>query len=154
MESTSEESVMAADLPQLYDDLVRFETQLWNAVDARLRRDSGVTLGTYETLRVIAARDECRVNDIADALVVTVGGISKMVDRVESAGLCRRRANPGDRRSSIIELTPAGRKALAKATTVFEDELSLRVGSVLSATAQHQLASSLAKLRAAASGNL
>jgi DNA-binding MarR family transcriptional regulator len=130
---------------------VRFETQLWNALDARLRKDCGITLATYETLRVVATRDDCRVNDIAEALVVTVGGISKLVDRVEAAGLCRRRANPDDRRSSIIELTPAGRKALSQATAVFEDELELRVGSILSPTAAHQLGAALAKLRAAAS---
>jgi DNA-binding MarR family transcriptional regulator len=45
------------------------------------------------------------------------------VDRIEAAGLCRRRANPDDRRSQIIELTPAGRRLLAKATKTFEDEL-------------------------------
>src|SRR5690348_5672913 len=87
------------DLSKVYDDLVRFETQLWNAVDARLRKDAGITLGTYEVLVAIDARSDCRVNDIAAALVVTVGGISKLVDRVEAAGLCRRRANPDDRRS-------------------------------------------------------
>jgi MarR family transcriptional regulator, organic hydroperoxide resistance regulator len=137
-----------ADLPGIYHDLVRFETELWNAVDARLRKECDLTLGRFETLRVIAAHDDCRVNDIADALVVTVGGISKIVDRIEASGHCRRRANPDDRRSSIIELTPAGRKALTKATVVFEDELERRIGTVLSERALQQLAAALTKLRA------
>lgn len=137
------------ELPQLYDDLVRFETELWNAVDARLRRDCDLTLGRFETLQVIGRRVDCRVNDIADDLVVTVGGISKIVDRIEATGHCRRRANPDDRRSSIIELTPAGRKALTAATIVFEDELEQRLGSVLSPSALKQLAGALSKLRAA-----
>jgi MarR family transcriptional regulator, organic hydroperoxide resistance regulator len=137
-----------ADLPQLYHDLVRFETELWNAVDARLRKDCDLTLGRFETLQLIARRTNCRVNDIADALVVTVGGISKVVDRLEESGLCRRRANPDDRRSSIIELTPAGRTTLALATVVFDEELEQRIGSVLSEPALKQLGGALAKLRA------
>jgi DNA-binding MarR family transcriptional regulator len=138
-----------ADLPQLYNDLVRFETELWNAVDARLRKDSDLTLARLETMRVIAGHNDCRVFDIADELSVTVGGISKIVDRIEAAGHCRRRANPEDRRSSIIELTPPGRKALTEATVVFEDELELRIGSVLSDSALKQLGAALSKLRAA-----
>jgi DNA-binding MarR family transcriptional regulator len=138
-----------ADLPRIYDDLIRFETELWNAVDARLRKDCDLTLGRFETLQLIAAHDDCRVFDIADALVVTVGGISKVVDRLEESGLCRRRANPDDRRSSIIELTPAGRTTLARATVVFGEELEQRIGSVLSEPALKQLGSALAKLRAA-----
>ena len=137
------------DLLGVYDDLVRFETELWNAVDARLHRDCDLTLARYETLRVIASRPDCRVNDIADALVVTVGGISKIVDRIEATGHCRRRANPDDRRSSIIELTSAGRRALAAASTVVDSELEQRIGSVLSASALKQLAAALSKLRAA-----
>src|SRR4051794_31642163 len=111
-----------ADLPQLFNDLVRYQTVLWNAVDARLRKDSDLTLGRYETMRVIEGRDRCRVYDIADELSVTVGGISKIVDRIEAAGHCRRRANPDDRRSSIVELTPAGKRALAHAKSAYEDE--------------------------------
>jgi DNA-binding MarR family transcriptional regulator len=51
----------------------------------------------------------CRVFDINEQLSITVGA-SKLVDRIEAAGLCRRRVNPDDRRSRFIELTPAGRR--------------------------------------------
>ena len=129
--------------------LVRFETELWNAVDARLRKDSDLTLGRYETMRIIADRDGCRVYDIADEMSVTVGGISKIVDRIEASGHCRRRANPDDRRSFIIELTPAGQQALARAKPALDDELELRLGSVLSERALQQLGTALTKLRSA-----
>ena len=61
--------------------------------------------------------------DIKEDLSITAGGTSKLVVRIEAVGLCRRRANPDDRRSQIIELTPAGRRLPAKATKSFEDEL-------------------------------
>jgi DNA-binding MarR family transcriptional regulator len=141
-----------ADLKQIFNDLIRFEIELWNAVDVRLRREFGLPLGSFDTMQVIARIGNCRVYDIARELSITVGGASKVVDRIEASGHCRRRANPDDRRSSIIELTVAGVALLAEASETFENELQLRIGSVLSPQALRQLSSSLAKLRSALSG--
>ena len=91
----------------------------------------------------------CRVFDIKEELALTVGGTSKLVDRIEAAGLCRRRANPDDRRSQIIELTPAGRRLLEEAIETFEDELQTRLGSVLTGRSLDQSAGMLMQLRAA-----
>lgn len=136
-------------LATLFHELVRFEIELWNAVDARLRKDCDLPLSRFEPMQVLARRPECRVQDMATELVITVGAASKLVDRIEASGHCRRRANPHDRRSSIVELTPAGRRLLAKATTVFEDELALRIGSAVSERALDQFVSTLRRLRAA-----
>jgi DNA-binding MarR family transcriptional regulator len=138
-----------ADLKGLFNDLVRFETELWNGIEARLRGDFGLPLGSFDTMQVIARTETCRVYDIAHELSITVGGASKVVDRLESTGRCLRRSNPEDRRSSIVVLTPEGEALLARATLVFEVELERRIGSVLSARQISQLHSSLAKLRAA-----
>ena len=64
--------------------------------------------------------------DIAGPLSLTTGGVSKLVDAIEESGNCTRRPDPDDRRSSIIELMPGGRKALARATRTFDAELELR----------------------------
>ena len=87
--------------------------------------------------------------DIAEELSITIGGTSKLVDRIEAAGYCVRRANPDDRRSSIIELTTVGRRILAKATKVFEDELRTRIGSVVPERSLQQFYATLVKLRSA-----
>lgn len=97
----------------------------------------------------MAHRRTCRVQDVATDLVITVGGASKLVDRIEAAGLCRRRANPGDRRSSLVELTPTGERLLAEATAVLEDELQARITDVLPQPIIGQFASILRRLRAA-----
>jgi DNA-binding MarR family transcriptional regulator len=137
------------DLKQLFSDLVRFETELWDAVDARLRADHDLPLHRFEPMQIIGRTPGCRVYDIAEALSITTGGVSKIVDSIESAGHATRRPNPDDRRSSIIELTPAGRRLLAKATTTFEAELELRLGSALSDRALRQFTLALNALRAA-----
>jgi MarR family transcriptional regulator, organic hydroperoxide resistance regulator len=98
------------DLKQLFSDLIRFETDLWNAIDARLRAEHNLPLLKFEPMQVIAGRPSCRAYDIAGALSLTTGGVSKLVDSIEASGYCKRRPNPDDRRSSIIELTPAGRR--------------------------------------------
>ena len=137
------------DLLDLFHQLVRFETELWNALDARLRADFDLPLSRLEPMQVIARHPSCRVNDIAEELSVTIGGTSKLVDRIEAAGYCFRRANPDDGRSSVIELTAAGRRVLAKATKAFEDELETRIGSAVTPRSLQQLYTSIVKLRTA-----
>ena len=137
------------DLKQLFSDLIRFETELWNAIDARLRAEHDLPLHKFEPMQIIASRPNCRVYDIASALSLTTGGVSKLVDAIEASGHCRRRPNPADRRSSIIELTPAGKKALAQATKTFEQELELRLRSSVPARTLEHFSSSMRALRAA-----
>jgi len=141
--------MIMTDLLVLFDQLIRFETELWNAVDARLRAEFDLPLSRLEPMQVIARRSSCRVYDIADELSITIGGTSKLVDRIEAAGYCVRRANPNDRRSSIIELTAAGRRVLAKATKVFEEELRTRIGSAVPERSLQQFYATLVKLRSA-----
>src|SRR5246500_5990367 len=131
--------MVMTDLIDLFHQLVRFETELWNAVDARLRDEFDLPLSRLEPMQVIARHPSCRVNDIADELSITIGGTSKLVDRIEASGYCVRTANPHDRRSSIIELTAAGRQVLAKAVKAFEDELETRMGSAVSARSLQEL---------------
>ena len=136
------------ELAELFDQLVRFETELWNAVDARLRRDFELPLARFEPMKTIAEVPSCRVYDIATRLSITIGGTSKLVDRIEAAGHCRRVANPHDRRSSLIELTPRGRRLLVEATKAFDDELQTRIGSAVSPRQLAQFTAVLQRMRA------
>ncbi|BBZ25948.1 hypothetical protein MMAD_02430 [Mycolicibacterium madagascariense] len=136
------------ELTVLFDQLVRFETELWNAVDARLRRDFQLPLARFEPMKAIDEVPSCRVQDIAARLSITIGGTSKLVDRIESAGHCRRVANPRDRRSSLIELTPRGRRLLVEAGRAFDEELATRIGSAVTPRQLAQFTSVLERLRA------
>ena len=139
----------APDLKILFSELVRLETELWDAVEERLKKDHGVNLPTYEFVQVISRVRDCRVQDIAAELSITVGGTSKIVDRIEAAGLCARRANPSDRRSSIIELTPAGKRIASRAAATVEDELRRRIGTAMPERSLAQFTRTLTKLRSA-----
>ena len=139
-----------ADLRQVFDDLVRFETILWGTVDGRLQEECGVGLASLNAMLVIDATPLCRVHDIARAVAITVGGASQAVDRLESAGLCARRANPSDRRSSIVELTPEGAELLRTASPVFDRELDRLLRAPLPEAALTDVAGALGILRRSA----
>jgi DNA-binding MarR family transcriptional regulator len=135
------------DLTSLFTDLVRLETRLYNVLDARLKAEHDLPLGQFEFLRLIESRGTARVYDLARGIAITVGATSKAVDRLEATGRVRRTANPDDRRSSLVELTPAGADILAAATPTVEDELNTWIGSVLPAKVLTELATSLSMLR-------
>ncbi|HTV99421.1 MAG TPA: MarR family winged helix-turn-helix transcriptional regulator [Streptosporangiaceae bacterium] len=136
------------DLRLLFSELVRLETELWDAVEGRLRADFGVTLPVFEFMQVISRTPDCRVQDIAAELSITVGGTSKIVDRIEASAYCARSANPSDRRSSVIKLTPTGKRLLPRLTAAVDDELRKRLGTRVPDRSLVQLTKTLTKLRA------
>ena len=138
------------DLRRLFSDIVRFETELWGAIDARLRDEFDLPLARFEVMLLVDQLPVCRVFDIASELVITVGGTSKLVDRIEAEGHCRRRPNPADRRSSIIELTASGKRLLAKAAAVFDSELQALLGEAVTERSLQSFAATLSMLRASA----
>jgi MarR family transcriptional regulator, organic hydroperoxide resistance regulator len=135
------------ELRVLFSELVRLETELWDAVEGRLRANHGITLPFFEFMQIISRHPNCRVQDIAAELSITVGGTSKIVDRIEAAGYCARHANPSDRRSSILALTPAGKRLLPKITAAVDDELDARLSSALSGRSLAELIETLSGLR-------
>jgi DNA-binding MarR family transcriptional regulator len=136
------------DLPALFEDLVRLEIELWDAVETRLRDELGVGLATAQVLEVVKRVEDCRVYEISRELSITVGGASKTVDRVERAGLVARKPHDTDRRSSVIELTPDGARTHAKAQRMVAAALEDLIGDALGGRAFDQLHRALVKVRA------
>ena len=135
------------DLTALFSDLVRLETELWELVDARLRRDHDLALTWFEPMQVIDRTPGCRVIDIAEALSITIGGTSKLVDRIEQAGWCERSPKPDDGRSSTIALTRSGRRLLAAAHRTFAAELDDLLGAAVPPRDLQRLATIVPTLR-------
>jgi DNA-binding MarR family transcriptional regulator len=97
-----------------FDVLVRYEVDLWAVVDGALRRAGECSAAQLQAMGAIEGRGgDARVLDVSTDLGITPGAASKVVDRLEREGLVVRRANPADRRSSLVDLTQEGAAALA-----------------------------------------
>jgi len=122
-------------------DLVHLEITLWNRVDARLRDEHGLPLAFFWPLYVVGrSNDESlRVGELAEALGLTVGGTSKIVDRIERLGLLRREPDAADRRASRVVLTADGRRSLASASETYQTEMTTLLDAALSADQQQQM---------------
>jgi DNA-binding MarR family transcriptional regulator len=60
------------------------------------------------TLRRAGAPYERAAGELADHTLVTTGGLTKRVDRLEARGLVARRAEASDARKRLVRLTPDG----------------------------------------------
>ena len=62
-----------------------------------------------------SAGGEMRMARLADRLLLSRSGLTRMVDRLVRAGLVERRKCPDDARGSLAAITPAGRELFAAA---------------------------------------
>jgi DNA-binding MarR family transcriptional regulator len=88
----------------------RLSTMLAARVDAELAR-LGLTKAEYEilaVLRTVGAPYRLRPTDIGARLLLTSGGTSNVLRRLEAAGLVERDADPSDARSSWVRLSARG----------------------------------------------
>ena len=123
------------------NDVIRLEIGLWNRIDARLRGEHNLTLGTFWPLYVVSRSEDTsmRVGELAHALRLTVGGTSKIVDRLDAAGLLRREADVTDRRASRVVLTDEGWQRLETAQATYDAEMATVLDAALSLEEQRTM---------------
>ena len=86
--------------------------------------------GPVATLLKLHIDGPSRPGVIMDTTGLTSSGVTRMLDRLEDAGLVRRHYGSvdGDRRGTVVELTPAGRRVCSKmARSVLEVLPDVRV---------------------------
>ena len=78
----------------------------------------GLTLGQFDILATLRRQPDGRLTptQLLRSVVLSSGGMTNRLDRLEEAGWIRREADPGDRRGVVVALTPAGRKLIDGAT--------------------------------------
>jgi MarR family multiple antibiotic resistance transcriptional regulator len=136
-------------LASFFDDLVRCETRLYNAVGERLRAEHGIVASQFEFLRYLRDHPESRVAEVASAFAVGVGAISKIMDRLEARGWAVRLPNPADRRSSLLSLTPSGTTLVTESERTFHDSLVELISPTIGTDQLKDAAATLAVLRLA-----
>lgn len=104
-----------------FQKLVLHETRLWNAVERKVVGAGGVNLARLHMLRVVNETPNCRVQEIADTLDITIGAASRLTDRLVADGLVVRVPNERDRRSSLVRATEHGEASRVAAELLFEE---------------------------------
>lgn len=89
------------------------------AIDRALR-PLELTFARYEVLMLLdfSSSGCLPITKVGERLLVHPTGITRIVDRLEEQQLAARQVNPDDRRSTLVCITPAGRKLAQQATEV------------------------------------
>jgi len=124
--------------------------------NARLSRNLGVTLEAscalplawFEVLLLLRQSPEghLKMNQIADAIVHSTGGTTRLIDRLEVAGLVERQNCPSDRRAIHVAITALGNERLDDALDVHLGYLDENLATRLTKVEREQLADLLTKL--------
>jgi len=108
----------------------------------------------YEVLATVSGAPDQRVKmgDLAEALVITRGGLTKLVDRLVKAGLLERTFCETDRRVSYATLLPAGVELLGEMRPLVRAELASAFSANLTAGQAEELRATLERIRVSACG--
>ena len=113
--------------------LLEAHARLTQLLDADLQASDDISLQTYEVLLRIGRSEHQRstMSALAGGLALTTGGVTRLADRLERAGLIQRGSCPNDRRVTWLSLTPAGEETLSAATQHHLESLDRHVRSRL-----------------------
>jgi DNA-binding MarR family transcriptional regulator len=112
--------------PQLSDQqfeawkaFLHAQAALIRTLDRELEAEQGLPITFFDVLAQLSqAGGQLRMSELADAVLLSRSGVTRLVDRMERAGLVRREACATDRRASYATLTPEGKRAFRQAKPV------------------------------------
>ncbi len=128
---------------RLHRTFSRYQAQITRVFD-----EFGLNMSAFSVLaalRRLGAPYRCTAGELADANLVTTGGTTQRVDKLELAGLVRRERDPEDRRMVYVELTDEG-LALIEAVSAVHFANEAQMLSALTPTERAQLARLLSRL--------
>jgi DNA-binding MarR family transcriptional regulator len=114
--------------------LLTAHAELTERIDAALRAAGVIPLRWYDALLGLyeAPGRRLRLAELAEAALLSRSGLSRLVDRLEAAGLLNREPCEDDARGAFAVLTPEGLQALRRCWRVYGAEIAARVGQRLS----------------------
>ena len=115
--------------------LLQVSSRMLREFDRRLGRDHGIGVREFDVLITLdrPGGRGLRMTELANAVMVTSGGLTRLVGRLEERGLVRRVQDPDDGRSFHALLTDDGRAQLAAARITHDAVIGELLGSRLSA---------------------
>ena len=125
--------VEAPDARDAWHALLQVSSRMLREFDRRLERVHGIGVREFDVLITLDRPDGgLRMTELASAVMVTSGGLTRLVGRLEERGLLRREQDPDDGRSFFAMLTADGRAQLAAARATHDAVIAELLGSRLS----------------------
>lgn len=108
----------------------------------------------FEVLATLdrAPEQRLKMGELAEALVITRGGLTKLVDRLIKAGLLERTFCETDRRVSYATLLPAGLELLEEMRPAVRAEFDAAFSTNLTASEADKLRATMERIRSSACG--
>ena len=81
-------------------------------------RERGLEPGWLDVLAALrrsGPRHQLNPKHLLETVMLSSGGMTKRLDQLERAGLVKRSPDPGDRRGTLVRLTPRGRRTIDRA---------------------------------------
>src|SRR4051794_7449447 len=96
---------------------LQVHAQVTQALDAQMRAEHGLSVSSYEVLMFLgdAAGRRLRMAEIAERVLLSRSGLTRLVDRLVQLGYVTRCASEHDGRGLFAELTDAGAEKLEAA---------------------------------------
>lgn len=83
-----------------------------HAIFKDILSEYGVTLHQFHLLMHIKMSGKVKISDMSDLMLVSIPTASRMINTVSDMGLVAKKKISGDKRSTYLELTPKGEKAV------------------------------------------
>jgi DNA-binding MarR family transcriptional regulator len=114
-------------------------------LDQELRTEHDMPLAWYDVLlRLARAPDQAlRMTDLAERVMLSPSGLTRLVDRLVARGLVQRRADPEDARAILATLTEEGMRHLRRAARTHLRGIREHFSGRLSEAQLHAVASGL-----------
>ncbi len=139
-------SPLSKDRLRLWLRLLKAGRMIEDELRRRLRRDFATTLPRFDVMSALARAPEgLRMSEISSLLRVSNGNVTGIVDKLTQEGLAQRTAVPGDRRATLVRLTPAGAESFARQAAAHEAWIDEMLGA-LDADALESLGAGLSRL--------
>jgi DNA-binding MarR family transcriptional regulator len=131
-------------------NLIRGQSAATRAVNAQLVADHGLSINDFECLLLLARAEERRMRrvDLAQQLILTASGVTRLLDGLEKEGWVDRAACASDRRVTYAVLTDAGYRKLQQASKSHVADIRVFFEARYSNEELDQLASLLGRLPA------
>ncbi len=119
---------MPEDIVETWHDLLARHARTNSALERALSAH-GLGVSEFEVLDQLAARNECRMQELSGLVHLSQSALSRAVARLEADGLVVRGICPEDRRGIKAHLTEAGRDRLAAARPAHREVLAAQLGA-------------------------